>query len=300
MERVNIKHLTTEKRNPKTMCLDNMSTREFLEVMNEEDATVALSIKEALPKIEEAVKHIIEAFHNGGRLIYVGSGTSGRLGVLDAVECPPTFSTADEVVGIIAGGSSAFVKAKEGSEDSFEGGIADIIDAGVCENDVVVGIAASGRTPHTLGALTKANELGAYTVSIACNKNSEIGKVAKTAIEVETGPEVITGSTRLKAGTAQKMILNMLSTASMVGIGKTYQNLMVDLKPTNNKLVERSKRIIMEATSCTYEEAGDLFEKSGKHVKSAIIMKLLECDVNKAKELLNENNGFINKVVTNK
>lgn len=297
MEKVQINHLTTEKRNAKTMTLDDMSIYEFLSVMNEEDASVALSVRKELPFIEQAVQHIIAGLKKGGRLIYVGSGTSGRLGVLDAVECPPTFSTTYEVQGIIAGGNSAFVKAKEGMEDSFDSGKQDMIDAGVNDKDVVVGIAASGRTPHTIGALTKANELGAYSIALACNKNSEIGKVAKLAIEVETGPEVITGSTRLKAGTAQKLVLNMLSTATMVGMGKTYQNLMVDLKPTNNKLVERSKRIIMEATQCSYEEACDVFEKSGKLPKVAIVMKLLNCDVDTASLLLEENDGFIKKVL---
>ena len=297
MNKVQINHLTTEQRNSKTMTLNDMSTYEFLSVMNEEDASVASSVRNELVYIEEAVKHIIDALNKGGRLIYVGSGTSGRLGVLDAVECPPTFSTTYEVVGIIAGGDSAFVKAKEGMEDSYEYGMKDMVDHNVCENDVVVGIAASGRTPHTIGALTKANELGAYTIALACNKNSEIGKVAKLKIEVETGPEVITGSTRLKAGTAQKLVLNMLSTASMVGIGKTYSNLMVDLKPTNNKLVERSKRIIMEATSCTYEEACDVFERSGNKTKVAIVMQLLECDKDQALSHLSKHHGFIKDVL---
>lgn len=297
MEKVHISHLTTEHRNSKTMALDNMSIHEFLTVMNEEDASVALSVKKELAYIEEAVKHIIEALKKGGRLIYVGSGTSGRLGVLDAVECPPTFSTTYEVVGIIAGGDSAFVKAKEGMEDSYEQGMQDIIDHHVCENDVVVGIAASGRTPHTIGALNKANELGAYTIALACNKNSEMGKVAKLKIEVETGPEVITGSTRLKAGIAQKLVLNMLSTASMIGMGKTYSNLVVEGKATNNKLIERNRRIIMEATSCTYEQASDVFERSGRITKLAIVMQLLDCDKEHASLLLEQNNGFIVNVL---
>lgn len=298
MSKIKIDHLVTESRNPKTMNLDDMSVREFLTVMNEEDATIARSIKEALPQIEEAVKHIITSLKNGGRLIYIGSGTSGRLGVLDAVECPPTFSTTTEVVGLIAGGPSAFVKAKEGAEDSLELGAQDILEANVTDKDVVVGLAASGRTPHTIGALVKAKKLGAYTVSIACNENSEIGKVADTSIEVVTGPEVLSGSTRLKAGTAQKMILNMLSTASMVGIGKTYQNLMVDVKPSNEKLVERAIRIVMKATECSYEVAREAFEKSGKSPKIAILMILLNCEKEEAEKKLVANEGFVKNALS--
>ncbi len=300
MSKVEISHLITEKRNPSTMNLDQMTTREFLEVMNNEDAKVAFCVKEQLDQIEIAVHHIIQAFNQGGRLIYVGSGTSGRLGVLDAVECPPTFSTTDEVQGIIAGGPSAFVKAKEGVEDSATQGAYDIETINVNVKDVVVGIAASGRTPHTIGALDKANELGAYTVALACNPNSEIGKHAQLAIEVATGPEVVSGSTRLKAGTAQKMILNMLSTASMIGIGKTYQNLMIDLHPSNQKLVERSIRIVMQACECSYEEALDVFEKSEHKPKYAIIMYLLKCSLEEAKCRLAKEHGFVYKAIQTK
>lgn len=300
MSKVEIGHLITEKRNPNTMNLDQMTTREFLEVMNNEDAKVALCVKEQLDQIEIAVKHIIDALNKGGRLIYIGSGTSGRLGVLDAVECPPTFSTTDEVQGLIAGGPSAFVKAKEGVEDNAIQGAKDIEEMKVGANDVVVGIAASGRTPHTIGALDKANELGAYTIALACNPNSEVGKHAKLAIEVATGPEVVSGSTRLKAGTAQKMVLNMLSTASMIGIGKTYQNLMIDLHPSNQKLIERSIRIVMQACECTYEEASEVFEKSGHKPKYAIIMYLLGCDLEEAKQRLDNENGFVYKAIQTK
>lgn len=299
MPKVKIEHLTTEKRNPSTMSLDRMSIHEFLEIMNEEDAKVSQCVKQEIPYIEIAVQKIIQALQKGGRLIYIGSGTSGRLGVLDAVECPPTFSTCEEVQGLIAGGSSAFVKAKEGVEDSFEQGQKDIEEMLINENDVVVGIAASGRTPHTIGALTKAKELGAHTVALACNKGSEIGKVADTVIEVETGPEVLTGSTRLKAGTAQKLVLNMLSTASMIGIGKTYQNLMVDLHPSNEKLVERSIHIIMEACDCDYAEALEVFEQSERKPKYAIVMKLLQCDIQEAKKRLENHQGFIYKAIEN-
>lgn len=297
MSNINISHLITETRNPRTMNLDDMSILEFLTVMNEEDCSVPKHIKEVLPLIEKAVKTIIKALNQGGKLYYVGSGTSGRIGILDAVECPPTFSTTDEVNGIIAGGPSAFIKAKEGAEDDEESGRQEIAALNLSPLDVVVGIAASGRTPHTIGALQMANEIGAYTISIACNPNSEIGKIANLAIDLDLGPEVITGSTRLKAGTAQKMVLNMLSTASMVGIGKTYQNLMVDLKPSNEKLIERSKRIIMEATGCDYEVAKETFEECHHQVKVAIVKILLNCSVSQAEAQLAKNNGFVKKAI---
>ncbi|MFQ6860410.1 MAG: N-acetylmuramic acid 6-phosphate etherase [Beduini sp.] len=300
MAKIEITHLVTESRNPKTMNLDDMSIHQFLEIMNEEDASVPLKVKEVLPQIEKAVEKIIYALKNGGKLYYVGSGTSGRLGVLDAVECPPTFGTTDEVQGIIAGGDSAFVKAKEGAEDNEEGGYHDIYNANITADDIVVGIAASGRTPHTIGALKAANEIGAFTISIACNPNSKIGQVAKLAIDMTIGPEVITGSTRLKAGTAQKLVLNMLSTASMVGIGKTYQNLMVDMKPTNEKLVERSKHIIMEATECSYEQASIVFEESHRQTKIAIVMILLDCDEKTARLQLEKHHGFVKNAIIDK
>lgn len=297
MEKVDISHLVTESRNPKTMNLDDMSLHEFLTIMNEEDACVPLQVKKVLPQIEKAVEKIVDTLKNGGRLFYVGSGTSGRLGILDAVECPPTFSTTNEVNGIIAGGPGAFVKAKEGAEDNQISGMEEIEEAGITAQDVVVGIAASGRTPHTIGALKKANEIGAYTISIACNLNSRVGQVAQLAIDMDLGPEVITGSTRLKAGTAQKLVLNMLSTASMVGIGKTYQNLMVDVKPTNEKLIERSKRIIMEATDCDYETAQEAFEKCHRHAKTAIVMILLKCTAQEAAKQLEYHHGFVKKAI---
>ena len=292
-----ISHLVTESRNPKTMNLDDMSTLEILKCMNEEDMLVPQRVREVLPQIEQAVNHIVEALKKGGKLYYVGSGTSGRLGILDAVECPPTFSTTDEVNGIIAGGQTAFVKAVEGAEDNEAAGMKEIQEAGVTEKDVVVGLAASGRTPHTIGALKKANEIGAYTVSIACNPNSLVGQVAQLAIDMNLGPEVLTGSTRLKAGTAQKLVLNMISTTSMIKIGKTYQNLMVDVKPSNEKLVERSKRMIMEATDCTYEEAAEAFEACHRKVKVAIVKILLDCSVEEATERLNKSQGFVKKAI---
>lgn len=297
MTNVNIAHLVTEGRNEKTMGLDDMSIQDFLKVMNEEDKSVPFAVEAVLPQIEQAVKYIIEAFQKGGRLVYIGSGTSGRLGVLDAVECPPTFSTTNEVVGLIAGGQGAFVKAKEGAEDCESQGAEDLMEANFTKDDILIGIAASGRTPHTIGALKKAKELGAYTISVSCNPQSEVGKIADLAIDMNVGPEVLTGSTRLKAGTAQKLVLNMLSTASMIGIGKTYQNLMVDLKPTNAKLEERSKRIIMQATQCDYETAQKMFEASDRHPKTAIIMILMNCTKEEAQASLDKSKGFVKQAI---
>lgn len=295
MKKVEINHLSTEQRNPLTLDIDQMSILEILKVMNAEDQTVAVSVQKELPYIEVAIKHIIFSLKKGGRLIYIGSGTSGRIGVLDAVECPPTFSTTDEVIGFIAGGNEAFIKAKEGMEDSYEQGAKDMRSNNITQNDVVVGLAASGRTPHTIGALKQAKDIGAYTVALTCNKNSKMKKVADIAIEIDTGPEVITGSTRLKAGTAQKMVANMLSTVSMIGIGKTYSNLMVDLNPSNEKLVERSIHIIQEACYCSYDHAKEAFEKSGRKPKIAILMILLECNKEEAETYLNHNENSIRK-----
>lgn len=297
MVKIDITHLVTESRNPKTMNLDDMTIQEILTTMNNEDLLVPMRVKEVLPKVEEAVIVIINSLNHGGKLFYIGSGTSGRLGILDAVECPPTFSTTDEVNGIIAGGPSAFLKAVEGAEDNEEEGKKDIVANGITQSDVVVGIAASGRTPHTIGALKKAKEIGAFTISISCNPDSQISKFADLAIEMNLGPEVITGSTRLKAGTAQKLVLNMLSTASMIGIGKTYQNLMVDVKPSNEKLVERSKRMIMEATGCDYECASSTFIECHQQVKVAIVKILLNCSVEDATLKLNQTNGFVKKAL---
>lgn len=288
--------LTTEKRNEKTMDLDLMSVKEILETMNKEDLTVPQSVASEIPQIEEAVQKTISSFQKGGRLIYLGAGTSGRLGVLDAVECVPTFGSPPEMVqGFIAGGMKAFTKAVEGAEDNEALGVEDLDNISVNENDTVIGIAASGRTPYVIGALKHAKSQGATTVSLSCNKNSEISKYADIAIEVETGPEILTGSTRLKAGTAQKLVLNMISTASMIGIGKVYKNLMVDVQPTNKKLVERSKRIIMQAAETDYETAAEFYEKANEDVKAAIVMILLGCSYGEAREKLDLSTGFIRK-----
>lgn len=289
--------LTTERRNPNTTNLDQLTPHEFLKIMNHEDRKVAVVVSEALPEIEKAVLAVIESLKKGGRLIYFGAGTSGRLGVLDAVECSPTFGTADEVQGLIAGGEKAFVKAVEGAEDSEELAVQNFKDLNLTKNDTVVGIAASGRTPYVIGGLKYADEIGAETISISCNKNAEISKYAKISIEVDCGPEVLTGSTRLKAGTAQKLILNMISTASMVGVGKVYGNLMVDVRATNEKLVERSKRIVMEATGVSYEEAEKKLEEAEGKVKVAIVMIFSDCPYEEARAKLDLAEGFVRRAI---
>ncbi|MBM7645967.1 N-acetylmuramic acid 6-phosphate etherase [Scopulibacillus daqui] len=293
-----LNHLTTETRNERTMNLDQMSAEELLKVMNDEDAKVALAVRKQIPQIAEAVKKIIKSFKSGGRLIYMGAGTSGRIGLLDAVECPPTFGAdPNEVIGLIAGGERAFIKAVEGAEDSKTLGIQDLKNIKLTKHDVVVGIAASGRTPYVISGLEYANKIGAASIAISCNKDSEIGKIAQVAIEVVNGPEVLTGSTRLKAGTAQKLICNMLSTASMIGIGKVYGNLMVDLQLTNKKLVERAKRIIMEAASCDFQTAEEYLRKAHNKPKVAIVMLLTGMTYEEAAERLEKNQGFVRKAI---
>ncbi len=293
-----LEQLTTEKRNPNTMDIDQMSIKEILQIMNKEDQSVPIAISKEIDKIESAIQMVIDSFRRGGRLIYIGAGTSGRLGVLDAAECPPTFGTDPAMVqGIIAGGKEAFTRAVEGAEDNEQMGGDDLKAIRLTNLDTVVGIAASGRTPYVIGALKYAKSIGAKTVSISNNKNSIIGTLADVAIEVETGPEVLTGSTRLKAGTAQKLILNMISTVSMIGIGKVYKNLMVDVRPTNHKLIERSKRIIMQATGVDYETAEKFFEEAKRNVKAAITMILLNCSYDEAVEKLKKAKGFIRKTL---
>jgi len=293
-----LEHLTTENRNDRTENLDQLSIDQFLTIMNEEDQKVALAVREQIPAISNVVQIVIDSMRVGGRLIYVGAGTSGRIGLLDAVECPPTFGTnPNEVIGLIAGGNSAFIKAVEGAEDNEILGKEDLTKLSLIKNDVVIGIAASGRTPYVIGALQYANEVGANTVAIACNRNSEIGKVAKYQIEVDNGPEVLTGSTRLKAGTSQKLICNMISTASMVGIGKVYKNLMVDLQLTNLKLIDRAKRIIIEATGCDYETASEFLIEAKNETKVAIVMILTGMNYEEAINSLRKAEGFISKIV---
>lgn len=290
--------LTTEQRNPKTMELDSFSPIEIARVMNEENTNVIKAIDEVLPQVASAIEWAGEALNAGGRIIYMGAGTSGRLGVLDAVECPPTFGVSyDTVVGLIAGGEGAFVKAAEGAEDNAEAGAADLAALELESRDIVIGIAASGRTPYVIGGLRYANEAGCRTVAIACNKDSAVGAEAQLAIEPVTGPEVLTGSTRLKAGTAQKLVLNMISTGSMVAAGKVYQNLMVDVKQSNEKLRVRAQNIVMMATECTREQAAEALEACHHHVKGAIAMLLLDCDATAAEAALDEAHGHVRAAV---
>lgn len=294
-----LENLSTEARNNKTSNLDEMTTKQILMAMNEEDNSVPRAVGNEIENIESLVLKVIESFKKGGRLIYIGAGTSGRLGILDAVECPPTFGTEKEMVqGLIAGGLEAFTVAVEGAEDREDFAVNDLKQISLNEKDIVVGIAASGRTPYVIGGLKYAKEVGASTGSVACNKNSEISKYAEVSIEVVPGPEVLTGSTRLKAGTSQKLVLNMISTASMIGIGKVYKNLMVDMQSTNIKLIERSKRIIMEATDVDYETASKYYEQANKNVKAAIVMILVQCNYEAALEKLKEADGFVRKTLT--
>ena len=275
---MNLATLLTESRNPATEHIDELSTLDMLRVINEEDARVAAAVAADLPNIAKAVDEIAQRIEDGGRLFYIGAGTSGRLGVLDASEIPPTFSVpATLVQGLIAGGDSALRKSSESSEDSPEQGAADLAAAGFTGQDALVGIAASGRTPYVLGALAHANPLGALTIALTCVPNSPMAAAADIAITPLTGPEVLTGSTRLKAGTATKLVLNMLSTGVMIKIGAVYGNLMVNLAPTNAKLIDRAQRIIMAATGIDQPTAATLLENSG-NVKTAIVMQKLSLD----------------------
>lgn len=295
---MNLEGLTTEQRNKGTMNLDTLSTINVLCLMNEEDQSVPLSVRKALPQIKQVVEAAEQSFNSGGHLIYIGAGTSGRLGVLDAAECVPTFSADPSMVqGLIAGGPRAMTAAVEGAEDSPILGAEDLKNIHLTKKDTVLGIAASGRTPYVIGALDYAGKIGAATASLACNENAEISKHADTAIEIPVGSEVLTGSTRLKSGTAQKLVLNMISTAAMIGIGKVYKNLMVDVKPTNEKLVERAKSIIMQAAECDYATADQAFHAAGENVKLAIVMVLTNLSKEEAEQRLNKAKGFIRKIV---
>lgn len=295
---LNLANMSTETRNPRTMTLDQMTPLEIVSTMNSEDALVADAIKPALPNIAQCASWAIESIESGGRLIYMGAGTSGRLGVLDAVECPPTFGVSpDLVVGLIAGGERAFVKAVEGAEDSRELGCEDLKNIHLEPKDLVVGIAASGRTPYVLGGLEYARSIGCRTVAISCNPGSAIGKAAQLAIEVVPGPECLTGSTRLKAGTAQKLILNMISTATMVGCGKAYQNLMVDVMQTNEKLVVRAQNIVMEATGVDRQTAKEKIAQAEGSCKLAVTMILADCSADEAKKRLALAKGHVREAI---
>ncbi|MEP0357578.1 MAG: N-acetylmuramic acid 6-phosphate etherase [Paraglaciecola sp.] len=290
--------ILSETRNNETINIDLLSTSDILQKINEEDQKVALAIRPALGPISLAVDIIVNAFNNNGRLIYIGAGTSGRLGILDAVECVPTFSVAkDMVVGIIAGGEKAIKHAVEGAEDDQEAAITDLKEIQFTSNDVLVGIAASGRTPYVISAIQYANSLGAKTVAVSCNPHSPIGKKSDVDICAPVGPEVLTGSTRMKSGTAQKLILNMLSTASMIKIGKTYQNLMVDVNASNNKLYARALLIVMQATDCDEKTATTALQQANNEAKVAIMMILTNISADKALALLQQNKGYLRKAI---
>ena len=289
---------TTERRNPETMNLDQMTSLEIATAMNHGDRSVPDAIEKELPKIASLIDDIVAAFEAGGRLIYMGAGTSGRLGVLDASECPPTFGVSPkQVVGLIAGGDTALRNPVEGAEDSRELGAADLKAQNISPTDVVVGLAASGRTPYVVGGLEYAHSIGCKTASISCNRNSEIGKVADLAIEVEVGPEVLTGSTRLKAGTAQKLILNMLTTAAMVRTGKAYQNLMVNVVQSNEKLCTRAENIVMDATGIDRESARARIDEADGDVKLAVTMVLGNMDRKAAEQALLKAKGHVRVAV---
>lgn len=291
-------NLISEGRNPDTMDIDLLSSLEIVSRLNEQDKLVPLAVEKVLPAIAQSVDKITEAFKNEGRLVYMGAGTSGRLGVLDASECPPTFGVSDKmVVGLIAGGHGALLKAKEGAEDSPQMGIDDLKSINFTNRDVLVGIAASGRTPYVIGALEYANSLGATSIALSCNPDSAIAHIAQIAISPVVGPEALTGSTRLKSGTAQKLVLNMLTTASMIRIGKSYQNLMVDVKATNRKLIARAARIVIQATDCDNELAQKTLEQTDYDVKLAILMILTGLDKASAYEQLHRQNGFLRRAV---
>lgn len=299
MKENDLHSLTTELRNDQSRNMDHTDTMEILTIINNEDMKVARAVQKVLPDVKIAVDFAVASIKNGGRLLYIGAGTSGRLGVLDAVECPPTFSTSPEtVVGIMAGGEKAFVKAVEGAEDKEEFGEKDLADIQLNEKDAVIGIAASGRTPYVIGALKFARKIGAKTVALANNSNSLIGNESDHCIEAITGPEVLTGSTRMKAATAQKMILNMISTATMIRLGKVYENLMVDVKVSNYKLKERAIGIIRTVTGTDYETAKEALEKAELQVKPAIVMLKTNTSYYDAKNLLAKTGGFIDKAIT--
>jgi len=297
-DRIDLSSLATELRNPASTEIDTLDTVDLVSVINEEDRKVAAAVSEELPNIAAAVDAITSALRDGGRLVYVGAGTSGRLGVLDASECPPTFNTdPDLVIGLIAGGDHALRHPIEHVEDQPESGAKALQDIGLTMRDVVVGIAASGRTPFVLGAIQYARSVGTTTVGLSNSPDSALAAVADLAITPVVGPEVITGSTRMKAGTAQKMVLNMLTTATMVKLGKTYGNLMVDVQPTNAKLRERAVRIVREATGADDSHARDALERAAGDVKSAIVALVLGIDATAARSRLDTANGVVRRAL---
>jgi len=295
-----IKSLITESRNPKTARIDSLSTLQILKLINSADKTVPQIVEKQIPKIAKAVELLVKTFRAGGRLFYLGAGTSGRLGVLDAAECPPTFGTDPQMIrGIIAGGYKTLIKSKEGVEDNFKTVSQDLAKVKLNKKDIVVGIAASRRTPYVLGGLKYAQKLGCKTIFIYCNPNltSPVKIKADVEIPLIVGPEVIMGSTRMKAGTAQKLVLNMLSTTAMIKLGKVYQNMMVDLKATSQKLVERSKRTIMIVTGVDYKTASAYLKKADRSVKTAVVMILAKVDKNEAQRKLGKAGGFVREAL---
>jgi N-acetylmuramic acid 6-phosphate etherase len=291
---IDLSQMITEGRNPASQNIDELSTEAMLRVINDEDKKVALAVEAIVPQITQVVDAITQAFSKGGRLIYCGAGTSGRLGILDASECPPTFGTPrSQVVGLIAGGHTAILQAVENAEDNVEQGAQDLRDIQFNASDVLVGIAASGRTPYALGALAYARQQGAFTAALTCNPNSPMSQAADVALTPVVGPEVVTGSSRMKAGTAQKLVLNMLTTGAMIRSGKVYGNLMVDVEATNQKLVQRQVNIVKQATDCDDATAQQALAACQGHCKTAIVMVLAGLTAAEAKSLLSQNQGFI-------
>ncbi|WP_237060648.1 N-acetylmuramic acid 6-phosphate etherase [Microbulbifer sediminum] len=289
-----LSRLTSEARNPDSQDIDLLPSSAVLEKINRADREVPEAVGKVLPEIATAVESIVSAFKRGGRLVYMGAGTSGRLGILDAVECPPTYGVPEDmVVALIAGGEDAVYRAQEGAEDDPAMGRKDLQDIDLRPEDIVVGIAASGRTPYVIGGLEYANQVGCTTIALSCNKTAAIAAVADIAILPEVGPEILTGSTRMKAGSAQKLVLNMLTTASMLRLGKSFHNLMVDVQATNEKLVGRTRRIVMEATGVSYEEADQVLQQCDHNAKLAIMMILGDLDTAAAREALDDADGFL-------
>ncbi|MBL5824950.1 N-acetylmuramic acid 6-phosphate etherase [Serratia fonticola] len=296
--KINLSQMVTESRNQASSQIDTLPTLDMLAVINSEDQKVPLAVAATLLEIARVVDLVVDAFACGGRLIYCGAGTSGRLGILDASECPPTYGTPrEQVVGLIAGGHAAILQAVENAEDSPQMGEQDLRNLGFNARDVLVGIAASGRTPYVLGAIAYARSVGATAVAISCNPNSEMGQAADIAIEPVVGPEVVTGSSRMKAGTAQKLILNMITTGAMIRSGKVYSNLMVDVEATNAKLIQRQVNIVVEATECSPEEAEEALNQCQRHCKTAIVMILGGLSAPEASAVLSKNKGFIRQAL---
>ncbi|MGF1759162.1 N-acetylmuramic acid 6-phosphate etherase [Photobacterium sagamiensis] len=296
--KIDLSKMITESRNEASQHIDTLSTLDMLKVINDEDKKVATAVEQTLPEVAKAVDAIAVAFQQGGRLIYAGAGTSGRLGILDASECPPTYGTKPEqVVGLIAGGHQAIFSAVENAEDNRELGAGDLKALNFNQKDVLVGIAASGRTPYVLGAMAYAKSVGATVACISCNPQSPMTEAAEISITPVVGPEVVTGSSRMKAGTAQKLVLNMLTTGAMIRTGKVYGNLMVDVEATNAKLVERQKNIVVAATECTREDADAALQACGGHCKTAIVMILACLNAEEAQQLLQNNDGFTRQAI---